>query len=81
MLQQGTEGGCLRRDINWESNATDVRSLPVTSVTQKTTEDGRGGRKADLCEFGDSLVIKQVLGQTNSETLSLKTKQKQKQKK
>lgn len=53
----------------------------MTSVIQKTTEDGHGGRKADLCEFGDSLVIKQVLGQPNSETLSLKTKQKQKQKK
>lgn len=37
--------------------------------------------KADLCEFGDSLVIKQVLGQPNSETLSLKTKQTHKKKK
>lgn len=53
----------------------------MASVIQKTTEDGHGGRKADLCEFGDSLVIKQVLGQPNSETLSLKTKQKQKTKK
>lgn len=60
---------CLCNDINWESNTTDVRSLSVTSVIQKTTEDGHGGRKADLCEFGDSLVIKQVLGQPNSETL------------
>lgn len=69
---------CLCKDINWESNTTDVRSLFVTSVIQKTTEGGHGGRKADLCEFGDSLVIKQVLGQPNSETLSLKTKQTQK---
>lgn len=72
---------CLCKDINWESNTTDVRSLSVTSVIQKTTEDGHGGRKADLCEFGDSLAIKQVLGQPNSETLSLKTKQTQKTKK
>lgn len=72
---------CLCKDINWESNTTDVRSLFVTSVIQKTTEGGHGGRKADLCEFGDSLVIKQVLGQPNSETLSLKTKQTQKTKK
>lgn len=72
---------CLCKDINWESNTTDVRSLSVTSVIQKTTEDGHGGRKAVLCVFGDSLVIKQVLGQPNSETLSLKTKQTQKTKK
>lgn len=72
---------CLCKDINWESNTTDVRSLSVTSVIQKTTEDGHGGREAVLCVFGDSLVIKQVLGQPNSETLSLKTKQTQKTKK
>lgn len=72
---------CLCKDINWESNTTDVRSLSVTSVIQKTTEDGHGGREAVLCVFGDSLVIKQVLGQPNSETLCLKTKQTQKTKK
>lgn len=79
MLQEGTEGGAYA-DINWESNTTDVRSLSVTSVIQKTTEDGHDGRKADLCEFS-SLVIKQVLGQPNSETLVSENKTKTKTKK